>query len=126
MTEDRLHDMFEMRKVFMRSLADAVPDSGPAEWPLDLSQKKNQRICRDVALRGVEEIFEAVQNLKGWKPHRVSDVSDFDRDKFLEEIVDAMNYFFSLLILAGYSEDDLHAAYIMKDKIITDRLTNGY
>ena len=79
-----------------------------------------------MALRGVEEMFEALQHLKNWKPHRKTEITEFDRDEFLEEIVDAFNYFFSILILTGFDDNDLMNAYRKKDKIINDRLESGY
>jgi len=108
----------------MESLNKKIPGSSPIE--LDLSKKEDQQICRDVALRGVEEMFEALQHLKNWKPHRVTDISGFDREKFLEEMVDAFNYFFSLLIMAGFDDLDLFKEYCRKDKIIHKRLEDGY
>lgn len=109
----------------MRSLGEKIPGSTPTA-PLDLSKKEDQQICRDVALRGVEEMFEALQHLKNWKPHRVTEISGFDREKFLEEMVDAFNYFFSLLIMTGFSSDDLFREYTRKDEVIHKRLTEGY
>ena len=117
--------MFDLRERFMLSLKERFPDSYP-EWPLDLSNKSDQQLCRDMALRGVEEMFEALQHLKNWKPHRQTEVSDFDHDAFLEEVVDAFNYFFSLIILSGSSADDLYNSYIKKDFIIHERLEKGY
>jgi hypothetical protein len=122
---DKLHKMFDLREDFMNKLSDSVPGSHPV-WPLDLSNKSDQQFCRDMALRGVEEMFEALQHLKNWKPHRVTEVKEFDRDEFLEEVVDAFNYFFSLVILTGFTADDLYDAYLRKDSIIHDRLENGY
>ncbi|MAF35781.1 hypothetical protein CL622_01540, partial [archaeon] len=112
-----LREMFSLRKEFMESLNISVPGSYP-QIPLDLVKKDHQQVCRDVALRGVEEMFEALQHLKNWKPHRQTDILEFDKEEFLEEIVDAFNYFFSLVILVGFDEDDLYEAYIKKDKII--------
>ena len=109
----------------MNSLSNLVPDTY-TDIPLDLSKKADQRFCRDIALRGVEEMFEALQHLKNWKPHRQTEVSDFDKDEFLEEIVDAFNYFFSLLILTGVDANQLFEAYEKKDKIIHKRLGDGY
>ena len=71
-------------------------------------------------------MFEALQHLKNWKPHRVTEVKEFNRDEFLEEVVDAFNYFFSLIILTGFDESDLFEAYLSKDEIIRERLKNGY
>ena len=123
--KDRLQEIFDLRESFMNELKDNVPNSHP-EWPLDLSSKESQQFCRDMALRGVEEMFEALQHLKNWKPHRVTEVTEFNRDEFLEEIVDAFNYFFSLVILTGFDSKDLFDAYMKKDEIIRNRIKNEY
>ena len=108
----------------MLALREKIPTD--PSYPLDLSDKKNQQYARDVALRGVEEMFEALQHLKNWKPHRTTENTEFDRDAFIEEMVDAFNYFFSLVILSGFTSDDLFEAYVKKDKIIHERLREGY
>jgi hypothetical protein len=125
MGEDRLGELFEMRVRFMEAIKES-PAAGAPDWPLDLSTKRNQQYVRDIALRGVEEMFEAVQHLKNWKPHRQTDITDFDRDEFLEEIVDAFNYFFELIILAGFTADDFFDMYVKKDTVIHERLKAGY
>ena len=122
---DRLSDIFKMRIDFMESLTEKFPESYPSQ-PIDLSEKENQQLCRDMALRGVEEMFEAVQHLKNWKPHRVTEIKEFNKEEFLEEIVDAFNYFFSLIILAGFDDDDLYKAYVKKDRIIHSRISDDY
>lgn len=123
--QDKLQHMFELRDSFMIKLQDAMPGDYPV-YPLDLSQKKHQQYARDIALRGVEEIFEALAELKNWKPHRQTEVAEFDKDKFLEEIVDAFNYFLTLILLAGFDHQDLFEMYCTKDKIINERLETGY
>ena len=122
---DRLSEIFELRQSFMWGLKKKFPESYP-DWPLVLHQKSDQQFCRDMALRGVEEMFEALQHLKNWKPHRETEVREFDNDKFLEEIVDAFNYFFSLIILTGSDENDFYEAYLKKDEIIRERIREGY
>jgi len=122
---DRLSEIFDRRESFMNKLRESIPDSSP-EWPVDLSLKENQQHVRDMALRGVEEMFEALQHLKNWKPHRRTEIREFDRDEFLEEIVDAFNYFLSILVLTGFDENDLISAYRKKDDIINQRLETGY
>ncbi len=49
-----------------------------------------------------------------------------DHDEFLEEIDKAFNYFLSILVLTGFSADDLIDAYRKKDEIINSRLESGY
>lgn len=122
---DRLSEIFELRERFMVELQSSNKTANP-EWPLNLTSKKDQQYIRDIALRGVEEMFEALQHLKNWKPHRKTEISEFNREEFLEEVVDAFNYFFSLLILVGFDADDLYQAYRKKDQIIHDRLQTNY
>ena len=118
--------MFEKRLDFIVQMQKLRPGSYP-KFPLNLEEKNAQQTCRDLALRGVEEMFEALQHLKNWKPHRISRVpGEVDREAFLEEIVDALNYFFSLLIVTGFDEKSLYDAYDKKDKVIRERLLNGY
>ena len=122
----KLEKMFELRLSFMKMMKETIPGSYPT-FPVDISKKESQQVCRDLALKGVEEMFEALQHLKNWKPHRVTDVKEeLDREEFLEEVVDAFNYFFAMLIVTGFSEKDLFNAYIKKDVKIRERLLNGY
>ncbi len=122
---DKLDQMFELRKDFMTALQKQVPDVYP-EMPVDLTNKATQQHLRDLALRGVEEVFEAVQELKNAKSHRQTEIRDFDRAAFKEEMVDSFNYFLSLLIIMGVTPDELFEAYVNKDRIIHDRIKSKY
>lgn len=124
-TQDRLSELFKLRKSFMEKLEASRPGTYP-DWPVDISEKKSQQVLRDTALKGIEEMFEALQHLKNWKPHRSTEIQDFDKEEFLEEVVDAFNYFLSVLALVGVDEDDFYTAYLRKDQIIRDRISNGY
>jgi NTP pyrophosphatase (non-canonical NTP hydrolase) len=123
--KDRLELIFALREQFMHALNEHKPGAYPA-WPVDMSEKGSQQAIRDAALRGVEEVFEAMQHCRNWKPHRNVEDRSFDRDKFVEEMVDAFNYFFSLLIMAGVDSQELFRAFDKKDRIIHERLQSGY
>ncbi len=123
---DKLDQMFQMRKEFMAALSAHVPNAYPQQ-PIDLSSKQSQQHFRDLALRGVEEIFEALQHLKNTKPHRVTEITDpVDVEAFKEEMVDAFNFFFTLLILMDVNSEDLYEVFKKKDQIIHDRIKNRY
>ena len=109
----------------MSLIKDKYPEAYKS-WPLNIAEKNSQSILRDTALKGVEEMFEALGHLKNWKPHRDTEMPDINKDEFLEEIVDAFNYFFTLLILTGVDSEDFYSAFIKKDKIIRERLRSGY
>jgi hypothetical protein len=122
---DKLDKIFELREEFMHEI-NKSSNVYPNGWPLKMTEKSSQQQIREVTLRGVEEIFEALQLLKNTKVHRQTDMPDIDRDDFLEEFVDAQNYFISLLILAGYSVDDFFDMYLKKHNIILERIKNKY
>ena len=123
---DRLTEMFYLREAFMRALRDSKPGTYPDSWPIDMSLKSSQQLCRDLIRCGVEELFEATQHFRNAKAHRSTDVSEFDRQAFLEEVVDGLNYVLSPLVLMGFTADDLFAMYVQKDGIINERLVSGY
>lgn len=125
MSQDKLEEMFELREDYMDLLCQRFDGIYP-EWPLDVTKKQSQTLLRDVTLKGVEEMFEALAELKNHKAHRVTEIPDFDRDAFLEEMVDAMNYFFTVMILVGVDPVDFLGAYRKKHKKIVDRLNEGY
>lgn len=123
---DKLESIFAKRQNFMMLIQEKFPESYPSEWPINISDKSSQNILRETALKGVEEMFEALQHLKNWKPHRETEIPEIDKDDFLEEIVDAFNYFFSLMILIGVDVDEFYNAFNLKDDIIRKRLQKGY
>jgi len=125
MQEDRLSKMLELREKFMKDLAAARP-AVLQKWPVDITSKEGQIAVRDNVLKGVEEMFEALQHLKNWKPHRATEVKDFDQEAFLEEYVDAFNFFLAVPIMLGITADELFEAYLKKDKIINDRIKKDY
>ncbi|WP_438964609.1 hypothetical protein [Winogradskyella sp.] len=125
MNKDSLQEIFNSRESFMSLIKEKYPESYPA-WPVDLSDKESQKVCRETALKGVEEMFEALGHLKNWKPHRETDIPEIDRKEFLEEIVDSFNYFLSLLVLIGVDKKEFYDAFKRKDIIIRERLKNGY
>ena len=123
----KLKEMFDLRKSFIKRMQKERSGSYPIPVPLqNLSDKKSQQVCRDLALRGVEEMFEALQHLKNWKPHKLTEEKEFNKEEFLEEIVDAINYFMALLIVVDVDEEKLFEAYLKKDQKIRKRLDEGY
>jgi len=122
---DKLHEMFQLRKEFMSTLKEKYPTSYP-DWPVDITKKRSQKAMRATALKGVEEMFEALQHLKNWKSHKRKGDSTFDREEFLEEMVDAFNYFFAMLIMLGVTPDEFFDAFTKKNVKIHQRIKDNY
>ena len=114
-----------MRQEFIDSLRAKYPDAYP-EQPVDYADKKTQQQLRNIAMKGVEEVFESLVHFKNWKNHRTQKTQVFDRDAFVEEMVDALNYFMSLLIMVDVDAEELFEIYKKKDAIIHERIKNDY
>lgn len=125
MSANDLEHMFELRKEFLNALKRRVP-SAVHDMPLDPTSRDSQVFLRETALRGVEEMFEALQVLKNSKVHRQSQLNEFDREHFLEEIVDSFNYFFNVLLYVGVDTKEFVEAYERKHRIILKRVEEGY
>ncbi len=114
-----------LREDFMKTLQSSNPSISP-DWPLDLSSREDQQYVRDIALRGVEEMFEALQHLKNWKPHKHTEVKEFDRDAFLEEMVDDFTYKLEALILMGFTPEDFFKSFCIKNGKNVNRVKGDY
>ncbi len=118
--KDRLSEIFELREEFMVKINESLPGAYP-QWPVNLSDKTDQKAIREFAFRGMEELFEALLHLKNWKDHR-NGSAEFDRAEFLEEMIDAYKYFTAILVLMGVDSTEFFEAYKNKHNIICSRL----
>ena len=66
--KDKLETIFTRREEFLQLLIKRFPESFPHQWPVDITTKESQKFIRQIALNGVEEMFEALGHLKNWKP----------------------------------------------------------
>ena len=115
-----LSDMFKLREEFMLEICKVYPGAYP-EWPVDLSKKENQQALRETSFRSMEELFEALLHLKNWKSHREG-TAEFNKDEFLEEMIDAFNYYLAILVMSGVDSNQFLEAFKSKHNIIMDRL----
>ena len=77
-------------------------------------------------LNSIEEFFEALAHLKNWKKHRKSEIQEFDRPAFLEELSDMMHYFVELLLMLGVTPEEFYRAYTKKGDINEKRIKGDY
>lgn len=119
---DMLEACFERQKKFMNELLshDRLP-----EYPVDLTTKAGQRLLKEVMFNMIEEMMEASFTLKN-RMHKLSDDKKVDIEHFIEEIGDSFAYFIELCVLAGLDAKKLNAEHERKNKIVFDRLRNGY
>lgn len=122
--KDKLKEFFILQENLM--LRYKARDKNFPKWPVDISNKANQKFIRDVLFNAIEELAEAVSELKNRKAHRQTEISEFDKQKFLVECVDAQKFILEALILLGISADEFHSAYLNKDALCHYRLNEGY
>lgn len=120
---DKLESMWDQQKKFMELLQSRRDFP---QFPVDMTTKPGQKLLKGITHECMHELFEANQALRNSKDHRVTDVNDFNREHYVEELVDALHYFFEIAILSGVSLDELYDAYIKKGQVNVDRIESGY
>ena len=120
---DKLQEMWDQQRKFMELLQ--VSRNFP-EFPFDMTSKFGQKYLKGITHVCMHELFEANQVLKNSKDHRITDVKDFDRAHYTEELVDALHYFFEIALLSGISVEELYEAYMKKGEVNINRIESGY
>ena len=120
---DKLQEMWEQQEKFMELLQERRDFT---KFPVDMTSKSGQKLLKGITQECMHELFEANLLLKNSKDHRATDVDDFDRDGYVEELVDALHYFFEIAILSGVSLEELHASYMKKGNVNINRIESGY
>lgn len=123
MSNDRLSKMWTSQDEFMHLLQ---KERNFPKYPVNISTKDGQKFLKGITHECMHELFEANQCLKNSKDHRATDVNEFDHSEYLEELVDALHYFFEIAIASGITMDELYDAYMKKGSINIDRIKNGY
>jgi hypothetical protein len=73
----------------------------------------------------IQELFETVVHLKN-RPNRQTQVYDYDREGFEEEIIDSVHLMLELMILSGITPVKLMELYRAKNKKNHERIDSGY
>ena len=119
---DRLAEIFVRQRTFMDALREH--DKFP-EFPVDMTTKQGQRLVGECSWNLIKELAEANVTLKN-KMHRLTEASDFDREHYVEELVDTLSFFIELCIMSDIGADELHSGYVKKNAEVHRRLEEGY
>lgn len=120
---DRISDMWRQQEAFMRLLQEK---RGFPQFPTDVTSKKGQQFIEGILFHMMKELFESLQHLKNSKAHRATEIKEFDREEYKEELVDALHLYFEACIASGISLDELTTAYMEKGEKNTKRIEEGY
>jgi hypothetical protein len=121
-SEDGWNLTFRIQTEYMQMLLDR--GKLPA-WPIDMTSKEGQAVIQENVFKCEHELHEACNELKN-KMHRLTDVREFDREHFLEELADAHAFFLEVCIFGGVGPRELLEKIIWKNEVVKDRLRDGY
>lgn len=119
---DRLEQMMEQQELFMKLLKEK---RGFPNFPVDLTSKVGQKFLKTISYECADELHEARQHLKN-KEHRATHIDSINRAEYVEELVDALHYFFEIVIASGISMEEMFEMYMKKGQINFDRINGGY
>jgi hypothetical protein len=120
---NKLQDMWDQQKSFMDLLREHR--NFPA-FPVDTTTKSGQKILKSITHECMHELFEANLLLKNSKEHRATNICEFDRENYVEELADVLHYFFEIAILSGISLEELYSTYMKKGETNIVRIKEGY
>lgn len=120
---DILCTMFAQQLKHMQAYSDLGHTLEPHLWG-QIDKRPTQAAIREFASYTVEELYEAINQLKN-KPWKRSDTPT-DYAAFKEELADAWHFWIELHILAGIDPVDVFREYFRKAFININRQQTGY
>ncbi len=111
---DKLEEIFSLQDDLNRRIGVITEGMGEEEqhkWILNYVRAMQQELA---------ELTDSVP-WKWWAKYQ-----DFDRQNARVEVVDLFHFLISLAQVLGMSADDVHEAYLKKNKVNHDRQDSGY
>jgi len=111
---DKLEEIFSLQETLNERIGVNLKDlnqEGKTEWILNYTRAMQQEIA---------ELIDSVP-WKWWAKYQ-----DFDEQNARVEIVDLFHFLISAAQVLGMTADDVHAAYLAKNKVNHQRQDSGY
>ena len=111
---DKLDNIFELQDELNRRIGvdmGSMNDEDRAKWILNYVRAMQQELA---------ELTDSVP-WKWWAKYQ-----EFDKQNAKVEIVDLFHFLISLAQVMGMTADDVHEAYLKKNKVNHDRQESGY
>jgi hypothetical protein len=114
---DKFEKMYSIQEKFTKEFFDENEGYDISEIPND----KAKRIfwSKDYILMLIKEVTEMLDEID-FKSHKSKTTED-DLDNFLEEGIDVMKYLLGLLIINGFSVDEIYNKFISKSKLVEQK-----
>ena len=111
---DKLENIFDLQEQLNRRIGvrmDEMNDEDQAKWILNYVRAMQQELA---------ELTDSVP-WKWWANYQ-----EFDKQNAKVEIVDLFHFLVSMAQVMGMTADDIHEAYLKKNKINHNRQESGY
>lgn len=91
----------------------------------NLHTREGNSVIKEMIQAAMQELAEAVQVLKNWKPWKQTEVPT-DSEHWKEEMVDCLHFYVEALLLAGVTSDELYELYFKKKEVNDFRIESKY
>tara|TARA_R100001510_G_scaffold28049_1_gene24761 strand:+ start:922 stop:1299 length:378 start_codon:yes stop_codon:yes gene_type:complete len=116
---DKLEEIYELQKTFTERFFKEKQNLTLE----DVRNNKNSLVKwnKEYILALIAEATE-VLNEVDWKMHKKMDLPTDARERLLEESIDVMKFLLGLMIVNGFSLDDIYSMFKSKSKVVEKRL----
>ncbi len=114
---DRLKEIYEIQKDFTKKFFES---KGLAIEDLTNDKEELVKWNKEYILALIAEATE-VLNEVDWKMHKNMEMPVDARDRLLEESVDVLKFLLGLMIVNGFSCDDIYQKFISKSLIVVKK-----
>ena len=116
---DKLEEIYELQKSFTERFFKEHQNLTLEEVRSD----KNRLVKwnKEYILALIAEATE-VLNEVDWKMHKHMDLPNDARERLLQESIDVMKFLLGLMIVNGFSLDDIYSMFKQKSKVVEKRL----
>ena len=111
---DKFDEIFSMQDTLNKRIGvntDGMSDEDKAKWVLNYTRAMQQEMS---------ELIDSVP-WKWWAKYQ-----DFDEQNAKVEVVDLFHFLISLAQVLGMTPEDVHEAYLKKNKVNHERQDSGY
>ena len=116
---ERLKEIYELQKHFTERFFKETQG-----LTLDEVRSNKEQLVKwnkEYILALIAEATE-VLNEVDWKMHKKMDLPNDARERLLEESIDVMKFLLGLMIVNGFSLEDIYNMFLKKSKIVEKRL----
>ncbi len=116
---DRLEEIYELQKKFTERFFKEKQNLTLSE--VRSSKEQLVKWNKEYILALIAEATEVLGEVD-WKMHKKMDLPNDARDRLLEESIDVMKFLLGLMIVNGFSLEDIYNMFKNKSKIVEKRL----